>query len=64
MILVELHCLVDDFCKIFIPAWGKTLLTAGLRKRKRSAQLSDSEFITIYLLFQSSGYRDFKPTYR
>lgn len=63
MNLEELYCLVDDFCKIFIPEWEKTLVKTGIRKRKRKGQLSDSELITIYLLFQSSGYRDFKHYY-
>lgn len=63
MNLEELYCLVDDFCKIFVPEWEKTLVKTGIRKRKRHGQLSDSEFITIYLLFQSSGYRDFKHYY-
>lgn len=63
MNLEELYCLVDDFCKLFIPEWEKTLVKAGIFKRKRNGQLSDSEFMTIYLLFQSSGYRDFKHYY-
>ena len=63
MNLEQLFCLVDDFCKLFIPEWEKTLLSNGKRHRKRAGQLSDSELITIYLLFQSSGYRDFKHYY-
>ena len=63
MNLEELYCLVDDFCKLFIPEWETTLVKTGSSKRRRNGQLSDSEFITIYLLFQSSGYRDFKHYY-
>lgn len=63
MNLEELYCLFDDFCQEFMPQWEKTLLSEGKRKRKRTGQLSESEFITIYLLFQSSGYRDFKHYY-
>lgn len=63
MNLEEIFCLVDDFCQEFMPQWEKTLLAEGKRQRKRSGQLSASEFMTIYLLFQSSGYRDFKHYY-
>jgi len=63
MNLEELFCFVDDFCKVFIPEWQKTLLVTGERLRRRSGQLSDSEVITIYLLFQSSNYRNFKHYY-
>lgn len=63
MNLEQLYCLVDDFCKLFIPEWEKTLATTGVCRRKRPGQLSDSEFMTIYLCFQSSGYRDFKHFY-
>ncbi|WP_207385989.1 hypothetical protein [Legionella gresilensis] len=63
MNLEEIFCLVDDFCQEFIPQWEKMLLAGGKRQRKRSGNLSESEFITIYLLFQPSGYRDFKHYY-
>lgn len=63
MNLEELFCLVDDFCKVFVPEWEKLLLTHGKRKRKRPGKLSISEMITIYLLFQSSNYRNFKHFY-
>jgi hypothetical protein len=64
MNLEEIFCLVDDFCQEFIPQWEKIGLSAGERKRKRSGQLSESELITIYLLFQSSGHRNFKHYYK
>lgn len=63
MNLEELFCLVDVFCKVFMPEWEKLLLTHGKRKRKRAGMLSISEMITIYLLFQSSNYRNFKHFY-
>ncbi|STX81507.1 membrane-associated, metal-dependent hydrolase [Legionella busanensis] len=63
MNLEEIFCLVDDFCQAFIPLWEKMLLADGKRQRKRSGNLSESEFLTIYLLFQTSGYRDFKHYY-
>lgn len=63
MTLEELYCFVDDFCKIFLPEWEKHLLTAKIRQRKREGRMSISEMMTVYLLFQSSGYRDFKHYY-
>jgi hypothetical protein len=63
MNLEELYCLVDDFCQLFMPEWESYLLTHGQRKRKREGYLTTSEIMTIFLLFQSSGYRDFKHYY-
>lgn len=63
MSLEELFCFVDDFCLIFIPEWEKHLLKTGERCRHRTGQLTMSEQMTIFLLFQSSGYRDFKHYY-
>lgn len=63
MNVVDLFCLVDDFCKAFLPAWEKTLIANGRRSRKRAGRLHESEIIMIYLLFQSSGARDFKHYY-
>ena len=63
MNLEELFCVVDDFCIKFVPEWERTLLSSGQRARKKPGQLTISEQITIYLLFQSSGYRTFKQYY-
>lgn len=61
--LVELFCLVDDFCEEFIPAWQEHLLESGLKKRKRPSQLCPSEIMTILIHFHQSRYRDFKNYY-
>jgi hypothetical protein len=42
IILAELFCDVDDFCKVFIPQWRKQLLEDGTRKRQREAQMTTS----------------------
>lgn len=63
MELLALYCLVDDFCKVFIPEWNKLLISNGLKKRQRHSKLSMSEIITILILFQQSHYRDFKNFY-
>lgn len=61
--LVELYCLVDEFCKEFIPAWKKHLIEYRLLKRNRKNELSPSEIMTIYIHFHQSHYRDFKNYY-
>lgn len=61
--LVELYCLVDEFCQEFVPAWEKHLLTHGLRKRRRQSSLSTTEIMTIIIHFQQSHYRTFKHYY-
>lgn len=61
--LLVLYCVVDDFCKDFIPEWNKFLIESKLKKRNRERGLSISEIITIYVSFQQSKYRDFKNYY-
>ena len=61
--LVEIFCDVDDFCKVFIPEWEKTLLETGERKRRRQGRLSSSEIMSIIILFHRSNYKDFKNFY-
>lgn len=63
MILEELYCFVDDFCQEFVPQWQQYLLNSGQQERCHKTTLSLSELLTIYLLFQSSHYRDFKHYY-
>jgi Transposase DDE domain len=60
---VALYCAVDDFCKAFEPVWRSRMITEGERRRKRSAQLSLSEMLTIVIGFHGSGYRTFKAYY-
>ncbi|MGL5291319.1 MAG: IS982 family transposase, partial [Vibrionaceae bacterium] len=61
--LVELFCDVDDFCAVFMPAWEKTLLADGTRKRQRVGRMAISEVMTIIVLFHMSSHRDFKNFY-
>ncbi len=61
--LTSLFILVDDFCKKFMPEWEKSLLTSGLKKRKREGKLNSSEIMTIYIHFHQSHFRDFKNYY-
>lgn len=64
MSLVELFADVDDFCQFFEPRWERFQLTNGLRQRKRKANLSLSEIMTIMIYFHQSGYRFFKAYYQ
>lgn len=61
--LVELFVAVDDFWIIFRPYWHEHLLASGERQRIRASRLSESEVMTIVILFHQSHYRDFKAFY-
>ena len=63
MDLLGLFCEVDDFWQAFSPQWEKHLISEGVRKRKRSPKLSESEIMTIVIHFHQSRYRDFKSYY-
>jgi len=61
--LIALFCDIDDFCKVFLPAWHRRQLSSGERKRRREAGLSASELMTILVHFHQSQYRCFKAYY-
>ena len=63
MNLLEVFCHVDDFVKVFMPAFHQQLLTHQLKKRHRMTRLSTSEIMTILIFFHYSHYRDFKAYY-
>jgi hypothetical protein len=63
MSLDELFCDVDDFCRLFLPAWHRQLLTSGERKRRRASRLTLGEIMTILIYFHQSQYRNFKAFY-
>jgi len=62
--LVAIFCEIDDFCKEFDENISQPLL-AGPTKGKRGPKccLSISEIMTIQILFQMLGYRNFKTFY-
>jgi hypothetical protein len=62
MDILPLFCDIDDFCRLFEPAWRQRLLTSG-KCRHKPGSLSLSEVMTILVLFHASGYRDFKTFY-
>ena len=64
LMLTEIYCFIDDFCKEFMPEWEKHLISSGLKKRNRKRQMSYAEVMTILILFHQSHYRNFKWFYR
>jgi hypothetical protein len=62
--IVKLFVEIDDFCKVFVPLWNKYLITNREKKYKdRIDTLSNSEIMTLCILYQISGYKDFKRFY-
>ena len=59
--ITKIFCSIDDFCLDFVPKFQKLLL--GTKKRNKPSKLSLSEVMTIQVLFQLSGFRNFKTFY-
>lgn len=61
--LIELYCVVDEFCKAFIPEFERNQLECGLKRKQRACNLSYSEIMTILIYFHQLRFRDFKTYY-
>ena len=61
--ITEIFCSIDDFCKVFEPAFQKKLIGEGKKHRNRVFSMSMGEILTITVLFHMSGYRTFKHFY-
>lgn len=61
--LLKLFVSVDDFWLVFRPLWYQYLLESGQRTRRRKGALSESEIMTIVILFHQAQYRNFKAFY-
>ena len=63
--ITEIFCSVDDFCKEFDKVKEGHALSkdSSKKKRNRSFKLSDSEVITIMILFHVGGFRTLKHFY-
>lgn len=63
--ITEIFCIIDEFDKNFDLELKKDLLpsTDVKKHRNRKASLSDSEIMTILLLFHFGTYRNFKHYY-
>lgn len=57
---VTLYCSVGDFCQQLKLHWQRQQLESGQCKRRRSRRLSNSEIMTILIVFHSSHTRNFK----
>jgi hypothetical protein len=55
MSLEDLFCDVDEFCRVFLPAWHRWLLPDGTRQRRRTSRLTLSEIMTILIDFHMQG---------
>ncbi|SCX89506.1 hypothetical protein SAMN02746069_01105, partial [Legionella israelensis DSM 19235] len=47
--LVELFCIVDDFCQKFLPIFEQQLINISGKVRKKPCSLSMSEIMTIVI---------------
>lgn len=65
MDITTLFCEIDDFCKENIKnnTEYKLLINGDKTFRNRNNRMSISEIMTIAIIFQESGYRNFKTFY-
>lgn len=63
--VTDFFCQIDDFCKEVHHLISQNALnpSSNVKKRNRATRLSQSEVITIMVLFHYSGYRCFKHFY-
>jgi hypothetical protein len=63
--ITEIFCVVNDFCKNFQPEMEKLqkLPEQDRKHRNRPCGMSDSEIITILLLFHIGHFKNFKHFY-
>lgn len=63
--ITEIFCAVDEFCKEFDAENAKKIAIGyqGKARRKRPITMSDSEIMTILLLFHFGSFRNFKHYY-
>jgi len=63
--ITEIYCIADDFCKEFALEIKKLKMLPEKEKkrRNRSCEMSDSEIITILLLFHFGTFKNFKHYY-
>ena len=62
--LIKIFCSIDEFCKFLAPKLKKRSVgVPGKRSRNRPCRLSDSEVMTILVLFHTNHFRDLKSFY-
>ena len=63
--ITEIFCIVDDFCKEYAKDISKKQILPcdGKKHRNRSCEMSDSEIMTILLMFHFGTFKNFKHYY-
>lgn len=63
--ITDIFCIIDDFCIEFEKAKSGHVLSEQTNKKRRNRlfTLSDSEVITILILFHAGQYRNLKHFY-
>jgi len=63
--VTEIFCIVDDFCKEMVQILNENSIECNnsIKRRNKKSKLSDSEVITIMVLFHLKGYRCLKHFY-
>ena len=62
--LIKIFCTIDEFCKFLAPELKKRAVNVpGKHFRNRPCRLSDSEVMTILVLFHTNHFRDLKSFY-
>jgi hypothetical protein len=63
--ITEIYCIADDFCKEYAKEISKRqiLPDEGKKHHNRSCEMSDSEIMTILLLFHFGTFKNFKHYY-
>lgn len=62
MDILSLFCEIDDFLKVFEKLYQRRALCNG-KRRKRATRLSQSEVMTILVMYHASGYKNLKAFY-
>ncbi len=62
MEILPLFCEIDDFYKVFEKVYEFRALGNG-KRRNRKTRLSQSEVMTILVMYHASGYKNLKAFY-
>ena len=62
MEILPLFCEIDDFCRVFEKLYQPKALSNG-KNRRRKTRLSQSEVMTILVMYHASGYKNLKAFY-
>lgn len=62
MDILVLFCKIDDFLKVFEKLYQRCALGDG-KRRNRATTLSQSEVMTILVMYHASGYKNMKAFY-